>query len=148
MPLTTLTHSPAHVVRQLLIDLALGVATDGEPWVVKASAEPDVPDEVITVFDTAGQSDGRVMVDGELQEHQGIQVRIRSKDHPTGWARADRVQSELARNVYDRTVHVGSEAYLVHSLNQIGPILALGKDSPNSKRSLFTVNMVVSLKQL
>lgn len=144
-----MTHSPADVVRQLLVDLGLGTEPSAAgAWPVYATGEPASPDAVITVYDTAGTNDGRSMVSGELFGHAGVQVRVRAATHAAGWTKADTVQEALAEDVYQRTVHVGAATYLVHSLNRIGDVLAIGKESPTSKRSVFTLNMVVSVKQL
>lgn len=144
----TFDHSPADVLRRLLIQLGLGTAPETRPlesWPIYASNEPSDPDNCITVYDTAGTDDGRSMIDGELFGHYGIQVRVRSLDHATGWLKADAIQTALAETVYDNAVTIGGSSYLVHSANKIGDVLALGKDVSDTKRSLFTLNAVLSL---
>lgn len=144
-----LTHSPADVVRWLLVALGLGTDPEGgDSWPVFAAGEPDSPDNCITVFDTVGTDDGRVMVTGEAVRHPGIQVRVRAKNHATGWAKADAIRTALAQSVYLEAVAVGGNHYLLHSASKIGNVLALGKESPVSKRSIFTLNCQVSVKQL
>ena len=145
----TLSHSPAQIVRQLLIDLSLGTLPSASgSWPVYATHEPNTPDDCVTVYDTAGTDDGRSMISGELWGHDGFQVRVRGKDHDTGWLKADAIQAGLAESVYDRTVRVSSSAYLVHAITRIGDVLTLGTEAPTSKRSLFTINATLSVKQL
>jgi hypothetical protein len=36
---------------------------------------------------------------------------------------------------------------MVHALNGFGGVLVLGKESPTSKRNLFTINCYVNFKQ-
>jgi hypothetical protein len=143
----TLTHSPADIIRWLLVSLGLGSDPDeGAPWPVYAAGEPNAPDNVITVYDTAGTDDGRSMIDGEVMGHNGVQIRVRSTTHPVGYAKADAVWTALCEEVYDNTVTIDGVSYLVHSVNKIGDVLALGKEVPASKRSLFTINAVVSVR--
>lgn len=144
----SLDHSPADILRWALIDLGLGLEPPTNPWPIYASSEPDVPDNCITVYDTIGIDDGRIMFDGNLQQHQGVQVRIRSKDHAVGWTKAAVIRSNLAREVYDASIIIDSASYLLHSVNRISNVIALGKEIPTSKRSIFVINAIVSVKQL
>lgn len=146
MPTTTY-YSPADIVRRLLISLGAGVSpSNGALWPVYATSEPGTPDNVVTVYDTAGLDDGRAMVDGELFRHLGFQVRVRSIDHRSGWDKASEIQNLLARSTYDEVVAMPDDTrYLIHCVSRIGDVIALGKEVPNSKRSLFTVNATVTL---
>lgn len=141
-----LADSPAEIIRQLLIDLNL--ATVSATWPVYATGEPASPDNCITVYDTVGFSDGRSMIDGELWTHYGFQVRVRSKDHNTGWLKADSIRTTLAQSVYERTVAIDDEHYFVHCIARIGQVLPLGKERGVSERSLFTLNATVPIRVL
>ena len=143
----TLLHSPAHIVQRLIVSLGLGTLPSAAgSWPVYATAEPQDPDNVITVYDTAGQSDGRSMIDGELFEHNGIQVRVRATTHEVGWPKADAIQTGLALSVYDETVTIDGTAYLIHSINRIGQVIPIGKETPLSKRSVFTINALALIR--
>lgn len=143
-----LLHSPADVVRQLLVDLGLGIdyADDRTDWALFASGEPDLPDNCITVYDTTGLDEGREMVSGERQEHHGLQIRVRSKTQAVGFAKARDISVALDEDVYQETVAVDGDSYLVWAVRRTGDPLFLGKDAPNSKRNLFTINATVSLR--
>ena len=143
----TLTHSPATAIQSLLI--ALGVATDpasSAAWPVYASAEPDTPDNCITVYDTAGRDEGRRMTDGQRNERSGFQVRVRSKDHATGYTKA-RAIAVAMDGVLRQTVLVSTQHYLIWAVTRSSDVLALGPESPSSKRPIFTVNATASIKQ-
>lgn len=143
-----LAHSPADIVRKLLIVLELGSEqASGEPWPVFAAGEPDKPDSAITVYDTTGVKQGRIM-QGETQERHGVQVRIRAANHTGGYGKARAIAVALDEDVYQETVTIGNARYLVHSISRTSDVLALGKESPNSKRSLFTVNGTVMVRQI
>lgn len=141
----TLTHSPAAIVRQLLIDL--GLVTASGTWPVKVSAEPDTPDNVVTIYDTAGETQGRIQYSGEVTDFHGLQIRVRAIDHPTGWAKVNAITTACAETVKRTTVAVSGTSYTVHAMTRRSGILAIGKDVPSSKRNLFTVNYTVSITQ-
>lgn len=143
-----LLHSPGDITRWLLIGLGLGAdPEESTVWPIFATSEPDAPDNCLTLYDTTGSDDGSSMIDGELYTHHGVQVRIRAATHSGGgYAKASAIRHALAELVHDETVHVGATTYLVQCYARIGEVLTLGKDAPNSKRSLFTLNATVSLK--
>lgn len=146
-----MNHSPADICRRLLI--GLGQLTDPLPWETGVglawpgfvSAEPNVPDNCVTLKDTQGSDDGRVMTDGEPQDHFGFQVRVRGTDHAAAWAKADAIRTALAMSVDNRTVSIDASTYTVHAIARIGQAINLGKDTPTSRRSLFTINAVVAI---
>ncbi len=149
-----LTHSPADVVRTLLIDLSLATAPSASgSWPAYVDQEPDAPDNVITVTDSAGIRQGRFMADGEVQEKHGFQIRIRSNDHYEGYEKSRDIAVALDESVNLTTVSVGddagtgSDSYLIQCISGRGSILRLGKDTPRTKLNLFTINALVTLKQ-
>lgn len=145
----TLDYSPADIVRWLMVNKGLGTdPADSDPWPVFAADEPDSPDAVITVYDTVGRLGGRTQTNGEQQEHHGLQVRIRAGDHVTGWKKARAIATSFDQLVYRNTVTVGSKSYLVHSISRAGDVLSLGKETPTSRRKLFTINVLVSVREL
>lgn len=145
---TTLIDSPAQIVQALLVQL--GLATDpvlnpGAAWPAFVRSEPNVPDDCITVKDTAGVSDGRSMINGELWEHYGFQIRVRSTSDQVGWNQAEAIREGLAK-VYMATVKTpDNQRWTVQAVTGIKEVLPLGKDTSASKRSLFTVNAMLPL---
>ena len=149
-----LNHSPAVIIQQLLIGMGFGIsppeesAWDGSDWLIFATNEPDAPDNVITVYDIAGTDHGRIMYSGELQQHYGFQVRIRSRTHNVGWLKADTIRRGMAEDVLRAYVAVGSDTYFLQCVANISQVLTLGKDKPMGKRSLFTVNAVSAIRKV
>lgn len=147
-PAYTLRDSPAAIVARLLI--AAGMGSDlstGGSWPVSVSSEPITPDNVITVYNTVGIVDGRSQIDGKQFEHYSAQIRIRASTNVLGWTRSDRIRTYLM-GVNLAAVSVGSNNYLVQSFSQIGSINDLGKSDPDSSRNLFTINTLVTVKQV
>jgi hypothetical protein len=140
-----LLHSPAKILRELLIDLSAGTGiTDEEDWPIYVSSEPDLPDNCLTIYDTTPKSDGRAMFDGEDFKHYGFQIRIRSTDHETGYAKAESLEHVLNKDIYQETVVVGAVSYYVQCVAGTS-LIVLGKNTPTTKRSLFTINGLISL---
>lgn len=148
-----LDHSPADVVRQLLIDLGLGTAisTAGAPtgaWPVYHASAPPEPDRIITVRSTTGIDGGRSHPDGERLTHHGIQVAIRSVSESEGYIKANAIAIALDQSVRRVTVTVDGVNYLVYCFSKVGDVIPAGKETPTSKRSLFTINPMVSLRKV
>jgi hypothetical protein len=147
----SLRHSPADIVRQVLIDVGLGTDPDLVPlqaWPVYVGSEPTMPDDCITVYNTAGVVDGRSMPDGEILEHRGWQVRVRALDNPTGYQKMDDIRTYMSEVAVQVVTTIASIRYLVFCFAKFGDILDLGKDVPTSKRSLFTLNGLCPIRQL
>jgi hypothetical protein len=143
-----LNHSPADIVCQLLISLGLvddplgtGTATGWEGYV---SNESSVPDNVVTVYDTQGKPDGRVMTSGEQQEHHGFQLRVRGADAQVGFAKARALAVALDQTVLRNSVTLGTSTYLVQAVSRTGEVIPLGTE-PGTSRELFTINATIDL---
>lgn len=143
-----LQHSVGDVIRQLIVDQGWGVdyVDDDTDWATVDGAELDLPDNTITIYDTTGVDMSRVMVTGERQESHGFQVRVRSKDKRTGFAKARQIAVGLDVVVMATTT-VDLVAYRIWSVKRSGEPLYIGYDSSNTKRFLHTLNCVVSLRE-
>lgn len=149
MPLA-LTHSPADILRRLIVEMGLGGDPDVLPlpaWPAYVAGEPNVPDACLTLYDTTPVRDGRTLPDGETLSHYGVQIRIRSVDHPAGWAKASTIRKALDEDLDGAVLTIAGKMYVVYCVAAT-QILALGKDQPNSKRNLFTLNLTVALRRL
>lgn len=140
-----MNHSAADVLCQALVDNAVLIYPDESTtaWQCFVDGMPSMPDEVAVLIDEDGHDDGRSMLDGELFYHYGVQMILRGREHRSGYRKAEAVRQALA-SIYRQTVVVESEAYRVHCVAHIGQVLCLGKDTPNSKRSMFSLNMSVA----
>lgn len=144
-----LQDSAADVIRHLLIQMGHGVLPStrvvGTPWPISASKELPSPDETITVKNTQGSDDGRMMGNGRLVYHYGMQVRIRALDEQTGWVKAETLRAALAESVKRTVVAVGANSYKVHAVTHIGPVIPIGDETPQSKRKVFTINCTAAI---
>lgn len=145
-----LDHSPADILRYALVALGVGTLPDDvDEWPIAVDTEPDEPESVITIKDTVGMNDGRVMFNGAQQLHPGVQVRIRAPKHNNGgWLKADSIRKAMNESVYQEEVTIDSKRYLLHCCSNVSQVIPLGKDVPRSKRSIFTINALVSVRAL
>lgn len=148
-----LDHSAADIVRNLIIDLGHGTAPSaGNDWHVYVGVMPDTPDEAIVVIDTAGEIQGKLHPIGQVVDREGVQILVRALDHYDGANKADDVAKGLDA-VTQRGVTVGDVAgtgdatYTVHAITRRSGPIALGKETPDSKRSLWSINFVAALRQ-
>jgi hypothetical protein len=142
----TLSHSPANILRRALVQLGHGADPPTGPWPCYCPVEPDRPDNVLTVQDTAGTDDGRTMIDGARQGFRGVQVRVRASDNLVGSAKAEALAVALDQ-LYDVLVTMGTTSYRLHAVTRTSDPLALGTDTPRSRRWLFTVNARFTVRQ-
>lgn len=141
-----LNHSPADVLRYLLVSLGYGTLPESDAaWPIYVYSEPDTPDNCITLYDTTGRTQGRTQIDGETQEHEGIQIRIRSMLRLTGFLKASEVILSLDTEVLRNSVTIDASSYLVQAVSRTGNPLHLGRDRPSSNRTLHTINVIIAL---
>lgn len=149
MPVIT-AHSPADIVRHALIGLGLGTdPADGAAWPIFCGDEPDVPDSAITVYDTEGRLFGCLQVTGEMSEHHGVQIRVRGATHPLAAAKAFLIAATVdSRDAYREVVTLGGTDYCVHAINRASGPIGLGRQSPETNRTLFVINATAWVVEL
>lgn len=142
-----LSHTPAEILRQALIDL--GVATDQEDeraWPIFYALLPEgVGVNLMTVHNTQGTLDGRLMDDGDYVEHPGFQIRLRTRYHRDGWLKAQAVWNALAgiRRQPVTLPDPETEAdvdYVIQSVTLTAPVAPMGQDPDHERRENFSIN--------
>jgi len=140
-------NSPSQVIRQLLLNFALGEETEGD-WTIFTSFLPDTPDLAICVYDTAGRFDGRIMRGGEWIERPGVQVRVRGVTYKETWEKTNAIALSLD-TVRKSVVTTEEEDYIVHNVSRTGAIIPLGiEETSKGRRHHFTINMLLTLQRL
>jgi len=137
-----LRDSPAEILRQALIDNGISIP-------IYVSSEPDLPDECLTIYDTAGLSEGRNMLDGETIQRYGVQLRIRARNYKEGWNIATIIK-EILEKLHNQVLYIPrdfitSEYELCHCA-EISTIIPLPPVDKSSRR-LFTINCLLVLRQ-
>ncbi len=142
--------SPARVIAHYLVNR--GVCTLAQPgvaadtWPVSWSGEADKPNNVVTVYNTAGVKHGRLMPSGKVQKHFGIQVRVRGTTEEVAQAKLSTIMTLFDEQTVRWVVLLAGKEYLIHSINAVGEPMPLGKPG-GSKRNVFTMNYLTSIRE-
>ena len=147
-----LAHSPADVIATLLVDVGLAVEISNVgvivgSWPVSVDTELNLPDDSLTVTNTAGELNGRIQITGEQPEHFGFQIKVRASLPTTGWEKANAIAVALDQSLSYQSVTIGSSTYDVGAVTRRGGVLAVGRELASTKRFLYTINAVVVINQ-
>lgn len=154
--MSQLKNPPAEIVAQLLIDLGLvsdpeltGTGTDTE-YPIYISFMPDTVDEIITIYDTAGELAGRDMPTGHVIDRFGIQIICRSgtTKYTEGQQTLADIADSIDESILDNVVTLNANSYLVRNLRRTSSVLSLGKESEETKRNLLSLNLLATISQL
>jgi len=143
-PIVLNASSPADILASLLQSLPdfqnLGVP-------IHVGVQPNTPDNVITIKDTAQRSDARIMSNSDYDTHYGVQFRVRGINHQVAFNIAYALLDILIYDIYYDTVNTipnDPNSYLIICLVDPG-IFYMGMDSPQSRRVVFTINALVPI---
>jgi hypothetical protein len=146
--MTRLTNSPADVLRWLIVQLGLGTNPDDDgSWPVYDSNEPSSPDDLIVVYDTAGEIQGREHHSGRSLEHYGAQIQVRGSSKAVAWAKVDALVQSLEESVKNTLVTVSTLTYIIHAVTRRSGPMLLGRE-PATSRVLYSLNVVFTVSQV
>lgn len=146
---TRFAHSPANVLRYILIQAAKATnPNDNNPWPCYWSIEPNEPDNCLTVYDTNSIEQGRAHVSGQVLEHYGAQIRLRSLEAREGFNKLNDIMIFLDEEFYHETVTVETATYFAQAVSRTGGINQLGQETSKSKRFVFTLNVTFPLTRI
>lgn len=100
---------------------------------------PSSPDNIITIYPSGGTDPAHSFTDREF-ENPSIQIRVRNKSYPAGFAQCERIKDTLD-GLAERVIN--GNRYL--SIMQQGDILPLGRD--DSGRHEWSINFNVRVKR-
>ena len=143
-------HSAADVLARVLTDAGLGSTVDstGTPagsWPVYATHEPDEPDSCVTIYNTDGYGGVRDFITRKVGGMDGFQVRVRAATHTLAHDKIQAIYDYLSETLYNLGISIDSKYYVVHSCELFGNVIDLGKESPNSQRSIVVFNAQVQI---
>ena len=141
-------HSPATVVAAFLV--AGGLFGGVTAWTYSVGYEPDadgVEAEHVTLFDTAGLKDAKLLADGTGIYRHGLQCLVRSQARSDGWTKAEAILAALTvcrgRATTDQ-VTISATTYTIHNASQQGPTFSLGLDGAK-RRTTHSLNFLMSI---
>jgi len=138
---------PSEIVWKYMVDLAnlFTNPADDDDWPLFVGMMPDgndVANECGAVYNTAGYVEGKNMR-SEIDQHFGIQVRVRSFSESDGYDQMVAVEKGLI-DVYNQDVTFTSgETWKINNFYQTSPIISLGVD--DRRRFNFTLNYALSM---
>ena len=140
--------SPASILAAYIISKeTMSNPADNSDWPLYVSYLPDgVNDNAGAIYNTQGIKDGRLM-EGQVIEHYGLQIKIRSDIHNTAWDKIEDISNDLDL-INREEITVDFIDYLIHSVDRIGSIITLGTEPGTKKRQLFTLNFLVTLYRI
>jgi hypothetical protein len=141
---------PSEILWEYLVETA-GLFTDpddGGEWPLYINELPDgngVDNTTACVSDTVGLYDGKSM-DGTIDQHYGIQIRLRAFTEASAYGKAATVESTLAPISNVDVVMGSDETYRINNISQAGSIIRMGPDE--KRRINFTINYLFSYKEV
>jgi len=142
--MAALSNSPSEIITQLLIDLSL--ATDAGTWPVFADFAPESPDNLISIFTTPSRLQGKDHVVGDVAEHNGFQVSVRSSSFSPGDQKA-RTIADSFDSLKSQEVTYDGSSYILSSITRRTGILNPTRNVEDSRRNLFTFNCTTTIRQ-
>lgn len=144
-----MTHSPAQIIRKFFLDEGLFADADWPAFTHHLpEADATIPVNAAVIRDTSGNKDSRLMTSGEVIEHPGLQILIRSKTFEQGWARAQSIRATVD-TTYRAPVIIGSSTYRIQNLSRTTPVIPLGTDTESKQRQeLFSLNILATIKDI
>ena len=140
-----LLHSPADIVRYLLIDAGYGtLPVDSGDWPILIGIHTDTPDRQIALFEEVGTDDGRNMITGTPHEHPGVQVSVRGHDYQESYAKIQAVAVYLD-SVSFATVTIASTSYTVQAFTRQNNCVYLGQEKPETRRNMWVFSTTMTV---
>lgn len=142
--------SPASIIAAYIIDILEKMSSPdaNSDWPLYVSHLPDsdnVKTDAGAIYNTTGINDMRSM-NGKIPQHPGIQLRIRSQNSETGYAKIEDIALTLDE-IFRNTVEVDEQEYEIQNASRTTPIVSLGLEVGTTKRRYnFTVNYLLTLK--
>lgn len=131
----TILYSPAQVTRAFLVGVGLGgyPQTMGAAiWPIYVANLPYDVDNAVVIHNTVGLIDGRIMRTGEVTEHPGIQLKVRSTDYEIGWAQAKAMTVAMDAALRAQVLMKDLSYRYVQNFNRKSNILELDEEIQSS----------------
>jgi len=144
--------APSSIIASIIVQILEEMSNplNGDVWPLYISSMPDdsdVEDDCGSIYDSPGVINARLMEDGEVVEHHGIQIKIRSTDYETGFRKIRGLALDLDA-VKNQSITLDDNTYTVNNLARVGTIGYLGIEKESKRRYLFSVNFIACIDGL
>lgn len=126
-----MTYSPAHDLARYLVSQGVGALGGTAQWAISIAAEAEVPDDVVTLYDTGGLEPDTDELD---LTRPSVQVRVRSKDYPGAYSKQLAIRDLLT--LPNRITVSGGSVFLLVAMSS--DIMSIGRD--DNGRHVLTAN--------
>jgi len=143
-----LSFPPALIIARYLTGnfSSITIPTNLQDWPLYVGYMPDdTRRNAGAVYDTVGLLDGRIMRTGEVIEHPGIQIKVRSLGYETGYQKAREVVVYLDALI-NELVTIQQKNFMIKNASRSSMIASLGLDEKNNHN--FTVNYTTTIKEV
>jgi hypothetical protein len=141
----------AKAIRQILIEEHFVSSDSAANWFCTISYLPDgkgVRDNIVTITDTEGSKDGRIMRTGEVIIHPGFQIRVRCTDYDLGYSKILAISSfldSLVNHIVSISIDSEVEILTIVSVSKQSGIMPMGLESAG-RRYHFSLNYIGTIK--
>ena len=138
--------SVSQYVAQLLNDSGVAYFNPtGVQWKLTYSTAPSTPDSLVTVFDTGGEPDGRLMGSGETVFHPTVQVRVRAVDYTAAHDKCLAVKA-LFDTIIRTPITVNAVLKKFQSITTYTYPVFIGQET-DKNRQVFVLNARISFTE-
>jgi len=103
--------------------------------------------QAVALSDTQGMNDGRIMRTGEVIEHPGLQIRVRSRDFETSFQKATEAADSLSSVIRQSVTMKDNTSYLINNVSRFSSILPMGVE-PETRLFLCSVNFTATITEI
>jgi hypothetical protein len=142
-------HSASIILMRYMADSGLGIIPgDSGDWPVYIGHTPDgfiVDNNSITLYDTRGVKDGRIMTTGETIIHHGIQLLVKALEFSVGMVKAQEI-IDAFDNANNIAVSVDGYSYVIANITQVSDVASLGGvQFGNRNQEMISVNFLATI---
>ena len=141
---------PSSVMAQYVIS-TLGLFNASLPsaeWSLYQAFLPDsdaIEDDVAAIFDATPYTQGKHM-QGALDQRYAIEFLIRSTSYDTGFKKAKTLLDSL-QNKSQVSETIGGNTFIIENISSVTGVTSLGTERSSKQRFIFSVNLLVTIKE-
>jgi len=141
---------PCLILSQYIIDSGyMSLPSLNSDWPIYTTYLPDgnnVNDNTGAAYDTTPLIDGRLM-NSDFIQHYGVQLKIRCKSFNDGWDKINEIAISMD-SVHNVSQAVNGTNYLIQNISRSSGPTFIGIEKGTKRRNLFSVNFLVTLKEI
>lgn len=144
-----LSNSPSEIIAYLVINLGKGTNPNASSsWPVYVDFSPESPDNLIVINTEAGRLSGKDHVEGDVPEHVGFQVAVRSSSFSSGEQKARDIAITFDEQVSQKLITISGTSYIISSITRRSSVINPTRNISNSRRNLFTFHATTTIRQV